>query len=202
MAKKSNKTLITSISAAALAIIAGVFAVEGGYVDNPNDPGGKTNHGVTERVAREHGYTGHMRDLTKDFATEIYYEDYIRKPGYVALVDMSPALAEEIIDSGVNAGTGRASRWFQTSLNMLNRNGQDCPNVVVDGAVGPRTVQTYECLRRVRGAKKACQLVVKLMDAQQAQHYMNLRNSDPKFATFMVGWTDTRIGNVNLDHCS
>ena len=44
-----------SAGAAVLAIVAGVFAVEGGYVNNPADPGGETNHGVTVAVAREHG---------------------------------------------------------------------------------------------------------------------------------------------------
>lgn len=198
-----NKTKLSAgLAAIVAAIVTGVFAVEGGYVDNPKDPGGKTNHGVTEVVARQHGYEGHMRDLSKEQATDIYTTDYIVKPGYLPLVELSPALGEEIVDSGVNAGTGRSSRWFQTALNMLNRNGQDYPNIVVDGAVGPASIRAYESLRRVRGNKKACQLVIKLMDAQQAQHYMNLRNGDEKFSTFMVGWIDTRVGNVNLEHCS
>lgn len=199
---KNKVKLSAGLAAAVAAIVASVFAVEGGYVDNPKDPGGKTNHGVTEVVARQHGYEGHMRDLTRADAGDIYTTDYIIKPGYLPLVELSPALSEEIIDSGVNAGTGRSSRWFQTSLNMLNRNGQDCPNITVDGRVGPGTIRAYECLRRVRGNKKACQMVIKLMDAQQGQHYMSLRNNDQKFATFMVGWTDTRLGNVNLEHCS
>lgn len=198
-----NKTKLSAgLAAIVAAIVTGVFAVEGGYVDNPKDPGGKTNHGVTEVVARQHGYEGHMRDLSKEQATDIYTTDYIVKPGYLPLVELSPALGEEIVDSGVNAGTGRSSRWFQTALNMLNRNGHDYPNIVVDGAVGPASIRAYESLRRVRGNKKACQLVIKLMDAQQAQHYMNLRNGDEKFSTFMVGWVDTRVGNVNLEHCS
>ena len=50
MAKPSNKQ--ASIATAIALILSAVFAVEGGYVDNPKDPGGATNHGVTERVAR------------------------------------------------------------------------------------------------------------------------------------------------------
>ena len=41
-----------SAGAAIIAIVAGVFAVEGGYVNNPDDPGGETNHGVTVASAR------------------------------------------------------------------------------------------------------------------------------------------------------
>lgn len=49
---------------------------EGGFVDHPSDPGGATNHGVTERVARQHGYTGDMRDLPLSVATTIYRKQY------------------------------------------------------------------------------------------------------------------------------
>ena len=41
---------------------------EGGYVNDPRDPGGETNHGVTKRVAVANGYTGSMKDLPLDTA--------------------------------------------------------------------------------------------------------------------------------------
>lgn len=182
-------------------IIAGIVAVEGGWVNDKNDPGGETNHGITKRVAVDNGYTGPMRDLTQAQAIDIYATQYVRRPGFEPLAELSPAVLEELADTGVNVGTFRAARWFQTSLNMLNRNGQDCPNVVVDGAVGPRTIQAFQCLQRVRGVKKTCQLVIKLLDGQQTAHYMGLANSDPKFKTFMVGWVDHRVGNVGLVKC-
>ena len=50
-----------------------VAPVEGGYADDPADLGGKTNLGITEAVARRHGYTGDMRDLTDSLAYHIYY---------------------------------------------------------------------------------------------------------------------------------
>lgn len=197
--KKTTRN--AGLAAVIAAIIGGVVAVEGGYVNNKNDPGGATNHGVTEAVARDHGYKGDMRDLTKETAVDIYATDYIKKPGYEPIVRLSPTLAEEVIDSGVNAGTGRSSRWFQTSLNSLNRGGKDCPNVIVDGNVGPASIRTLECLIKVRGETKTCQMMIKLMDAQQATHYMNLAARDPKFHTFMVGWVDHRVGNTKLDEC-
>ena len=72
----ANKKVIGGVAAA---IIVAVFAVEGGYVNNPKDPGGATNHGITEQVARQHDYKGDMRDLTREVAESIYYADYIEK---------------------------------------------------------------------------------------------------------------------------
>ena len=184
-------------AAIALAIIGSVVAVEGGYVNNPSDPGGATNHGVTEAVARKNGYTGDMRDLPKETAQDIYRNSYIIKPGYEPSLTLSPAVAEELVDSAVNVGPDRTSRWLQVSLNALNRGGKDYPDLKVDGRVGPATVRAFAALSRRRGDVKACELVIKLLDAQQAQHYLSLT----KLETFTPGWVDHRISNVPLNKC-
>ena len=191
--------------AVAAAIIAGIFAVEGGWVDNPKDPGGETNHGVTIAVAQQHmtelvqqGWNGKMKDLTKDMATSIYYKDYIDKPGYLPLIQLSPALGEEVVDSGVNAGPGRSSLWFQKSLNALNRGGRDYPSIEEDGRLGPASIAAYRSLVRVRGRVDACKMMIKLMDAYQIQHYLSLKN----MTMFTPGWINHRIGNVPLEKCN
>lgn len=193
----ANVKQSAKIGGAVAAIIAAVFAVEGGYVNNPKDPGGETNHGITKQVAVQNGYTGPMKDLTKDFAASIYYQDYIVKPGFVPLIDLSPAVVEELVDSAVNTGASRPSLWFQNGLNSLNRGGRDFPPINVDGKVGPGTVEAYKSLERVRGKVKACELMIKLLDAQQAVYYQSLTN----LKDFTVGWVDNRIGNVPLSKC-
>lgn len=200
MTKNNKKAALGGLGAIGL-IIASVVAVEGGFVDNPNDPGGPTNHGITEREARNNGFRGRMQELTKDQAVGIYADQYIIKRGYEPLVDADFHLAEEVIDAGVNAGPDRASRWFQESLNHYNRRGLDYPDVAVDGRFGPSTMAAYQALQRKRGKKLACQLMVKAMDAKQAQHYFNLGGTNSKFETFMIGWVDTRIGNIDLTKC-
>lgn len=185
------------VAAVAAGIIASVLAIEGGYVNNPKDPGGATNHGVTQAVARQHGYTGDMRNLPRQTAEDIYRKDYITKLGYEPFLELSPAVAEELVDSAVNAGPARSSRWLQVSLNALNRGGLDYSDIIVDGQVGPATIRAYENLMKRRGSLKACQMVVKLLDAQQAQHYLSLTNLE----TFMPGWVDNRLGNVPVSHC-
>ena len=186
-----------SLGAVVLAIVGAVFAVEGGYSNHQNDPGGETNHGVTVQVARSNGYTGDMRELPAEFAERVYTQDYIERPNFHRVIAMSPALGEKLVDVGVNAGTGRAGRWLQDALNHLSRNGADYPKVVVDGLVGAQTLAAYQALERKRGRIKACELTLKLIDAQQGAHYMRLNKPD-----FIVGWADHRLGNVHLARCA
>lgn len=191
MATKTN--LVLSVSACA--IIAAVCAVEGGFVDNRNDPGGATNHGITEPVARAHGYAGDMRQLPQQFATGILYEDYVLKPGFAPLVDLSPALAEEVVDSAVNIGPDKPSRWFQTALSVLGH------PVTADGKVGPGTIQAYKDLVQQRGSAVACRLMIKSMDAQQGSYYLQISQTNPKLQAFTAGWLTNRVGNVALSRC-
>ena len=53
-----------------------VIGIEGGYSDDPDDRGGKTKFGITEAVARAHGYRGEMRDLGLTTARKIYKSSY------------------------------------------------------------------------------------------------------------------------------
>lgn len=193
----SKKGKVTGVSGVVAAIIGGVIYLEGGYSNHPNDPGGATKYGITEKVARKHDYEGDMKDLPKSTAIEIYYEDYILKPGFEPMVTISPAVLEEIVDTGVNTGTGRVSRWFQESLNSLSRGGKDYPMILVDGKIGNQTINTYRSLVQVRGKVKACELMIKTMDIKQGHHYLSLTRLSP----FTVGWVDHRIGNVDLNKC-
>ena len=186
-----------SLGAATLAILAGVFAVEQGYSNNPADPGGETNHGITVAVARQDGYTGPMRELPRERAESIYIRGYVAGPGFEPVIAASPAVGQKLVDAGVNAGTSRASRWFQVALNHLSRGGQDYAQVAVDAKVGPQSMAAYRALERKRGRIKACELVLKLVDAQQATHYMSLNKP-----MFIVGWADNRLGNVPLARCA
>lgn len=181
-------------------IIAALFAVEGGYSNNKTDPGGATNHGVTERVARTNGYTGDMRALTKARASEIATEQYIVKPGYMPIVERSPTVAEEMVDAAYNVGPARESLWLQQSLNHLNNQGHDYADVAEDGQVGAGTIAAYDALIKKRGVE-GCRTLIKMLDAKQAQHYMKLFGKNSAFESFAFGWFRTRIENVDLTRC-
>lgn len=192
-----NKKVAGSAGGAVAAIIAAIFAVEGGYVNDPRDPGGETNHGITLATAQAYGYTGKMKDLDLNTASNIYVSNYINKPGYGELITLSPAVGQKLVDMGVNAGPSRSSTWFQQGLNSLNRGGVDYASIPVDGKVGPGTVKAYTGLVTKRGKIKACEMMIKLLDAQQTTHYISLTN----LSQYTPGWIDNRIGNVPLEKC-
>lgn len=182
-------------------LLAGVLVAEGGYVNDPNDPGGATRWGCTEAVARADGYEGPMGQLPRERCVSIMRRQYIERPGFMPIVEREPVLAYEIIDSGINAGPGRSALWFQQALNDFNRGGRDYSSIAVDGDVGPATIRAYDALRRKRGKVKSCELLVKAADAYQAAHYQRLCRNSTRLATFCVGWFDHRIWNAPVEKC-
>ena len=83
---------------------------EGGYSNNPVDPGGETMYGITKRVALKHGYTGDMRALPLELAKSIAkaeYWDPIKGDQLPAPLDF------QVFDAAYNSGAARASEWLQ-----------------------------------------------------------------------------------------
>ncbi|ENY81921.1 glycoside hydrolase family 108 protein [Sphingopyxis sp. MC1] len=175
-------------------MIDGILAREGGYVNHPSDPGGATNFGITLNVARANGFVGDMRNLTRDQARDIYYREYIVKPGFLGIAEIDPAVAEEVIDSGVNAGQKRAALWFQQALNVLNRRGVDYADIAEDGIIGRGSIAAFQALRRKRGDSGARRLMLRALNGLQFMHYYGLAKGGTKFEDFMPGWVDGRIG--------
>lgn len=99
---------------------------EGGYVDHPSDPGGATNWGVTQSVARANGYTGHMRDFPVDMAKAIYWRQYWVP---IKADDLPPAIRYAVFDAAVNSGAKQAVKWLQRAIGVND-----------DGVVGPQTM--------------------------------------------------------------
>lgn len=76
---------------------------EGGYVNTPADRGGATTYGITEAVALANGFKGSMRNLPLDVAKAIYKKQYWTAPRFDQVNSISSAVAEELLDTGVNA---------------------------------------------------------------------------------------------------
>jgi lysozyme family protein len=172
--------------------IDGVIEREGGYTDHPNDKGGKTNFGITESVARAYGYQGDMRDLPEATARDIYLKRYWLDPKLDAVFAVSPLIAEEMLDTGVNMGPGVAGKFLQRALNHLNRQAKDYPDVVVDGRVGAITVQALKDLLRKRG-KDGESVVFRMLNAQQSVRYMEITEANVSQEEFAFGWQSQRV---------
>ena len=116
-----------------------ILAREGGYVNDPDDPGGATNHGVTVHTMRRLGLdltgdgivTDHdVRVLTAERAQQIFIDHYFKGPK----LDRLPVpLQASVFDMYVNAGSN-AVKVLQRLLNQMRI------SVAVDGVLGPKTI--------------------------------------------------------------
>ena len=165
---------------------------EGGYVDDPDDSGGATNWGVTERVARKWGFTGDMRHLPQQTATQIAKKEYWDVMKLDDIAALSEGIALELFDTGFNAGTGRAGKFLQRALNVLNRKGQDFNDVVVDGAIGAKTVAALKAFLNKRG-KDGEKVMLLALNCLQGEFYVELAERREKDETFVFGWFLHRV---------
>lgn len=185
------------LTAAAIAMIASVIAVEGGYVNHPADPGGETNMGITKQVAVANGYVGPMRTLPRSVAESIYFDRYLVAPGYAALISIDAAVTEELFDTSVNMGPSRPSTWFQRSTNAL------CgTTLTIDGRLGPGSIAAYQSCQVRLGAAPLCIATLGILDAWQSGEYARLIGANPKLEVFRKGWIGNRIGNVDRRKCA
>ena len=99
-----------------------VLAHEGGYVNNPRDPGGETQWGISKR-----SYPNvDIKRLTRDQAKEIYRLDFWLAAGCDR---MPPLVGFQLLDGAVNSGISRATQWLQRAA-----------GVTADGKIGPKTL--------------------------------------------------------------
>jgi len=166
---------------------------EGRYSNNPADTGGETMWGITEAVARRHGYTGPMRDLPRERAVAIYRQEYAIDPGFAAVAEISPAVGEELFDTGVNMGPAVPAVWFQQCLNALNNRGALYPDVQEDGKIGPGTLGAFRAYIRARGPEAEA-VMLKALNALQGARYIDLARKREANETFAFGWLRTRVG--------
>lgn len=192
--------------ATALAAILGmIYMNEGGYVNNKADRGGPTRYGVTLQVARESGYLGDMRDFPQHCygrmtvcADTIYTRKYIYRPGFGPWLEMDPAIAAEVVDTGVNMGPAIAGAFLQRALN----DSCSVSRLTVDGKVGTRTTNTYLTCQQAMGPNLLCRAMLTRLDALQEARYRLIAQRNPSQKVFLRGWLAHRINNVPREACA
>jgi lysozyme family protein len=169
-----------------------ILGKEGGYVNNPNDKGGPTNWGVTQAVARAHGYTGDMRDLSRDQALAILTADYWTGPRFDQVAELSAVIAAELCDTGVNMGPPVAAQFLQRSLNVFNRQGKLYPDITTDGQIGPRTISALRSYLASRG-NPGVTVMLKALNSLQGERYIALSEARQANEEFVFGWLSNRV---------
>ena len=146
--------------------LAFVLAAEGGYVDDPMDPGGATNLGITLEALSQwrHGAVtkDDVKNLGRDEAAAIYRTNYWNAS---RCPDLHAGLDLMVFDASVNTGNGRSARFLQTAL-----------GVAVDGSIGPLTLAAVN-------SKPAAGVIDDLARLRSA-FYRSL----PAYDRFGAGW--------------
>lgn len=170
-------------------------SMEAGYVNNPLDSGGETNHGITVNVARAHGYTGDMKDLPLATAVQIAKESYWDVMQLDDVAALSEATADKLFDMGFLCGIGEAGLCFQRALNLFSRPDEVPPAYPLcteDGNVGKMTVYSFGLYLKSR-ADGGESVLLKCLNDQEGVYFMNLCRSAPKDSSFVFGWYQNRI---------
>ena len=157
-----------------------ILVSEGGNVDDPDDPGGRTSRGITQR--EYDAYRKSHPDLPSDVwsapqsaISDIYDISYWQPwcPQFPDGVDYV------FFDISVLSGPGRAVRWLQEAL-----------DVAVDGHIGVITLSTLK--------SAAPKDVISKISDLRAANYNGLAADHPKLKKFLKGWLK-RTKRVEMD---
>ena len=156
--------------------LAHVLKSEGGYVNHPSDPGGRTNLGVTQKVWES--YVGkpvteaEMRALTPDMVKPLYRAQYWKR---VKGDDLPTGVDLCVFDFAVNSGVHRAASRLQRIVNAKE-----------DGVIGPKTLELVKFVSPESLIKKYC-------DSRR----MLIRGLHT-YSVFGFGW-ERRINRIETD---
>jgi len=146
-----------------------VLVHEGGKVDDPRDPGGRTNQGVTQRTFDAYLSVRHQqhRDvftLTDAERDEIYQIQYWNKTQSTSLPD---GVDYVVFDAAVHSGPAQAAKWLQRAVGSNP-----------DGVIGERTVAAVYASRNI------ADIINSVCDQR-----LTMMKRLPTWKTYGKGWT-------------
>ena len=159
-------------------ILMDIIKTEGGYVNHPNDKGGPTKYGITQRTLsnwrRQEATIEDVKNLTKDEVFEIYYRRYYLAPNIITLPD---ALQPIITDMAVNHGPKKAIELLQEVIKACGL------TIGRDGICGPKTVKAAQELWRLIGND----MINKIVNRRLA-FYDAIVKANTSQKVFLAGW--------------
>ncbi len=170
---------------------------EGGYSNDSDDVGGETYKGIARRY--HPSWNGWIiidcyktrDDFPNTAYNDIALDDEVKKFYKVNYWDVnlldsctSQNVSNEMFDTGVNMGTGRAGKFLQQALNLLNKNGRIYADIVEDGNVGRNTIRALNACLAYRGDE----YLYKILNILQGQHYINYMTKSPIQEKYAYGW--------------
>lgn len=172
---------------------ASVLGFERGFSDDPADSGGATRFGVTEAVARAHGYRGPMEEMPIDVAAAIARDSYWDRLRLDDIAPLSEDLALELLDTGYNCGVVTAAKFLQRALNVLNRLEADYEDIAVDGVLGQASLGALRAYLG-RRASRGLLVLLRALNCLQGAYYIELGERRAKDERFVFGWLLNRVG--------
>lgn len=167
-----------------------ILPLEGGLVNNPNDPGGLTNRGIT--LATYKAYLGQksvnrsadiphaaslLRNLSISEAKAIYALMYAQSSAAGAC---SLPLYILVLDMAINSGTTTARKYLQRAINATLP--ADHEKLKIDGQIGPKTKLFLSLINHYDAAIE--------LAALRRQFYENIISRNPRLAVFRKGWNN------------
>lgn len=161
-----------------------VLEHEGGYSNDPDDPGGETNFGITQTDLEEHtkeftSFPKDVKDLTRIEAEYFYKTVYWDKYNYNAINSLP--IATKLFDMSVNMGAHEAHELAQRALGYCGYS-----HLVVDGIIGGLTLGAINetCLH---GREE--DLMNELIN-EAKWFYEHLVEEKPVLKKFLNGWLE------------
>lgn len=167
-----------------------VLKHEGGFVDDPADPGGATNFGVSIRYLKQRGdldgdglldgdFDGDgdiddddIKNMTVEEAKEVYRTGFWDKNDLGKIKEF--IIAERVFDMCVNMGPRQAGKILQRACNYFGS------GLVVDGIMGPNT---FRATNNIDANK-----LIREIRFNHAKFYLDLVEEKPTLAKFINGW--------------
>lgn len=169
-----------------------ILKAEGGYSNNPSDKGGETNFGITEAVARRHGYQGAMSEMTEAAALHIYDAEYWLAPCFDVIDEIMPELGQYMLETGINIGPEGPADFLQRALNVMSNQGTLYPMIRVDGSAGPVTRSALTKYLAARQVDAGPSVLLGVMRAFAVVYYVEIAERTPSQAVWEYGWLRSR----------